>query len=801
MYNVAGMKGVATVREVSRILCGVVVLVFVLGVHSQAAAGWQNSLKPKGKPSAKLSLAVNGITNYVIVIPEKPTPQEQKAGEELAHWLGEVTGAKFPIVKDSEKPRETELSIGRTNRLASSAAELLRLELGEEGYAITVKGKRILLVGGRKRGPIYAVLALLEEDVGCRWYTRKVNRIPKKPTLRLRIVPRSYMPPFRLRDPFYKDAFDGRWSLLNRTNAPRARIPKEWGGNLNYVPGWFVHTFNRIVPPSKYFDVHPEYYQLDKKGKRTHRNPCPTHPEVVRIAVRKVLEAVARSPDSELISVSKNDIRGVCQCPTCKALNEAEGSPSAGPLSLVNKVAEAVEEVRPDALVTTLAYHDTVQPPKTMRPRPNVVIRLCTDSCMWRHPFTPARDSEYFRTALEGWARIHDKIFIWDYSVNFGNYMEPWPSFHAIAENLRFYARNNVIGVMIQGAYQSTGNERELMRSWVFAKLLWDPSRDTWELMKDFIWGYYGRAAPPLIKYNKMLYRAGLKHKRISQEPGFLEKAKALFARAEELAPNEEILHRVELARLPIIDLEVKRLLKELPRHPDTFDREYFLSLLGKFEEVARREKLWKVAERLRLDDWLKRMRKLVSPPTPAELIKQKYKGTDVFLYRLSANWKFARDLENVGQRKGWFKTDFDDSKWSLYRVDLGVGWEEQGFSGDGFGWFRKLITVPKELNRKHLYLYFRAVDEEAWVYIDGKLVHENTVKTTGLEPFQLWLAPFAVEAIGMLKPGASHHLCVRVYDSAGMGGIYLPVFLVSSDAALTAREITALARIRNPWQ
>ena len=92
--------------------------------------------------------------------------------------------------------------------------------------------------------------------------------------------------------------------------------------------------------------------------------------------------------------------------------------------------------------------------------------------------------------ALKGWAAIHDKIGIWDYSVHFGNYMQPWPSFHAIAENLRAYAQNNVVGVMIQGAYQSPGNERELMRSWVFAKLLWDPDRECWPLMQDFIHGF-----------------------------------------------------------------------------------------------------------------------------------------------------------------------------------------------------------------------------------------------------------------------------------------------------------------------
>jgi len=45
-------------------------------------------------------------------------------------------------------------------------------------------------------------------------------------------------------------------------------------------------------------------------------------------------------------------------------------------------------------------------------PRQKGAIRLCTDRCMWAHPFTPAEDSEVFSSALEGWAKIHDRIHI-----------------------------------------------------------------------------------------------------------------------------------------------------------------------------------------------------------------------------------------------------------------------------------------------------------------------------------------------------------------------------------------------------
>ena len=60
---------------------------------------------PNGPPAdndgaGPITLARGGQTDYTIVTPAAPTTQEQKAAEELARWLNEMTGAEFPIVTD-----------------------------------------------------------------------------------------------------------------------------------------------------------------------------------------------------------------------------------------------------------------------------------------------------------------------------------------------------------------------------------------------------------------------------------------------------------------------------------------------------------------------------------------------------------------------------------------------------------------------------------------------------------------------------------------------------------------------------
>ena len=85
-------------------------------------------------------------------------------------------------------------------------------------------------------------------------------------------------------------------------------------------------------------------------------------------------------------------------------------------LVLVNQVAEAIEAEHPDVAIDTLAYLETIQVPKTFRPRKNAVIRLCNDSVGARsRPFTPAERCDVAKLA-SAWGAAHNRIYIWDYN-------------------------------------------------------------------------------------------------------------------------------------------------------------------------------------------------------------------------------------------------------------------------------------------------------------------------------------------------------------------------------------------------
>ncbi len=564
-------------------------------------SAWVNSLKPTAKTGTDLTITENNKANYSILLSKKPTTQDQKAAEDLKTWLEKMTGATIQIVTESKNSKTTDqvISIGQTQLFKKSKLAASGENLKDEGYGIDQKDKTLFIWGGRTRGVINGVYALLEEDLGCRWYSNECNMIPSIGTLKFAPALRTFVPALSCRDPFWYVAFDATWSLRNRTNAPDAKVPEEWGGAIDYG-GMFVHTFHGLFPEKDYYEAHPEYYMLNDQNKRVTSQLCTTNPEVIRLVKEKVRKVLKANPYAELISISKNDGGGTCLCANCKSLDDAEGSKMASLMVLVNAVAKDIEKDYPHVLISTLAYGETGPIPKTMRPNKNVSIMLCSDKTgAWRRPFEPTEICE-IGTLVKNWSKVCKRLFIWDYNINFSHYLAPMPNLDVMAENIRFYVANNAEGVMLQANYQTVGSERDWMRSWVAAKLLWNPSLNLYDLIDDFIYGYFGKAAPAVAQYNRLLQKQAeiyktelsgkwlMDHKykpiRYDMDHPFLSKeflyySTQLYDQAEKLADNKQVLDRVQRDRLPITYVK-------LVRGPEFVGPDYLMEL-DRFEKTV----------------------------------------------------------------------------------------------------------------------------------------------------------------------------------------------------------------------
>ena len=114
-----------------------------------------------------------------------------------------------------------------------------------------------------------------------------------------------------------------------------------------------------------------------------------------------------------------------------------------------------------------------------------------------------------------------------------------------------------------------------------------------------------------------------------------------------------------------------------------------------------------------------------------------------------------------------------------------------------GYGWYRSELPQVPEKKRKFTYMYFDGVDEQAWIYLNGKQVFEHTVNSTGLKIERLWVTPFSLDVSKLLYYDRPNVLSVRVHNSVQMGGIWRPVSLILSDApvdVLTQEFISTLS-------
>ena len=521
-------------------LLGIAALATLLGEHTA---------------DARITLVRNGKAKATIVCTDtlKPT---RDAAILLQDFTRRISGAELPITVRPAK-RHTffsgaEILIGGTTDLAS-----------EDGYTIGCNGNCIRISSGGGKGAVYGAVALLEKQMGVRYLAREYCRFTPSTTISIEDFNASCTPAFRYRqthsygceDPVYR-----QWFALEDPH-------EVFAANL------WVHTFNSILPSSRFGKEHPEWYSLinGKRHPGDHSQWCLSNPEVFEAACTQIDSIFKANPGMKMISVSQNDGNDTyCTCPECSAVDEYEGAHSGSLIRFLNKLAERF----PDKEFSTLAYLYSMHPPKHVKPLPNVNIMLCDIDCKREVPLTDNASGRDFVRALEGWGAISDNLFIWDYGINFDNMVSPFPNFHVLQPNLQLFHRNNATMVFeqVNGAF---GTDFSELRAYLLAKLLWDPYQDLEALKTSFLEDYYGAAAPMMSEYldlrEKELLESGrdlwIYDSPVSHKDGFLRdemmvRYDALFDEAEKAVEGDSLLlAHVQISRLQqqYSELEIAR--------------------------------------------------------------------------------------------------------------------------------------------------------------------------------------------------------------------------------------------------
>ena len=134
-------------------------------------------------------------------------------------------------------------------------------------------------------------------------------------------------------------------------------------------------------------------------------------------------------------------------------------------------------------------------------------------------------------------------------------------------------------------------------------------------------------------------------------------------------------------------------------------------------------------------------------------------------LHDFPKTWKFRFDREDAGVADRWFATEAPGD-W----IDIEIG-DWYGHQLDsvytGYCWYRIVFDAPSSWAGRKLILAFGAVDEQAWVWGNGKQAGESTTGPAA------WNTPFEIDVTDHVRAGRKNVLAVRVHNAVGPGGIW----------------------------
>lgn len=424
-------------------------------------------------------------SDYQIVIPAKPTKAEWDASGVLQTYFYKMTGLSLPIIYEYENRRSLkEIHVGNTADAGNASKGL-----GIDDVIIGTKNDKVFISGGSRKGVIYSAYTLLSDVLGCRKFTKDLEYVPHKDVLKIsKNINVKQSPSFDYRTTYFEDSLDPTYADWNK---------------LNYFFEdrlYNAHTFQVYVPAEKYFQSHPEYFAL-VDGKRNSAQLCLSNPNVYQIIKEGLRKDMLKYPQYTYWSVSQNDAEMFCHCDDCNLKRRNGKDFSEILIPFVNKLATEF----PNKIISTLAYHRSIEAPIYSNVSKNVEIMLCFTHMDRRISLaTGDGNAKMFRDFLNAWKQKTDDIFAWDYICNYNNTLSPFPNLPILQPNLQYMKTRGIKKVFLNGIGNQKGEFSEL-KSYIVSKLLWNVNADVNKLKKEFCDTYYQEASPDILKYISIL--------------------------------------------------------------------------------------------------------------------------------------------------------------------------------------------------------------------------------------------------------------------------------------------------------
>ena len=813
------MSKTKTVKGLGCVLLALLAQTF----HPGAAGAFQVT-------SARCAVVLSARTNEAV----------NTAAQELRKHLSLISGSEIPIVTaDQKRPFGRYLFYVGVPEPGDTRA------LKEEEARWSVRPGAAYLYG-HETGPgvLFAIYGFLEEQLGVRWIMPGDRGIAyeKKEVLNLTPGTRAFRPELRQRQirsgvqvrplppkPANASAADDEARRTLETVNAYAADMRDWQRRMrlgNRGGTVYGHAFTDWW--DRYSKTNPDYFAVNKYGKREPERTvepketasvftakerstgklCVSNPGVAKQIVDNWIAAGCRG---EWINTCETDLGwGFCRCDACVALDTRKPDEAFDAhltdryVYLANAVAREARARGHRVGAALYAYNQTELPPRRLKLDPGLFVGIVPTTL----------DLEETRVLFEGWRKAGAPTLL--SRPNLTRYYQttalPTGTEKQFFDTFQIAYACGAIGadydrLMCQWTLHG-------LSDYALARAFSEPDKP-FEYWENHYCSAFGPAASDVKAFFRY-WRGEVWEKRlrpnlkeITERGKWYNFARGLmwsplerYYRLEDFDRTDALLSQAGSKARTDFQREQIRNLVLANQH----GRRVFQAITAQGEEKFAHALALLEFRQKQQDDFGMAMGMITSLEAKAGDVTGVVTAENLKQYPLpwkitDLHWRFRLDPEDRGAAEKWQEQPWDAKlKWTLLRTDY--PWKaphepppeiaQALRTYEGIGWYATQIEVPEKMRGREVYLYFGAVDNSCWVYVNGRLAGEHLFQKADdwSTPFEIRIDPF------LTAEGGRQEVTVRVRNKGGSGGIWRRVWLVSkhragADAA-AGRPVTA---------
>lgn len=458
-----------------------------------------------------------GQTEWSIRVAEERDPVVTHALQELTNALKRISGADFPVRIGGEAPAGQVVLLGDlADPIIAGRAKDLELAPGDvEQTSVRTIGDTLYLAGNQPRGALYAVYAFLNRELGVRWLWPGDSGefMPQREKWELPNLAYTHAPGYAYRGFHlcgdWRDHENFRiWMGRNFINIHRHSASAH-EKRLGFHSMYSQH--NAHLSGKKYFAEHPEYFS-EINGQRYATGICMSNPDVLAEVAANLRAHIQSNPQLGILSIFPSDTQDYCRCAAC-----AKTDVSTTWFSFYNRLTDLLKAEYPPLKFATIAYQGYRDVP-ACEVRNSAFVEYATYMRCNAHTFgdTNCVRNAQVLEAFDAWEKTGAPIGNYGYEFDvFTRNARFTPFFTMIEDAIREGHRRGQAALITEvglsprtGPITSVHTVQNRLPIYLYAQLMWDPSRTADELLSGWCRTAYGDAAEAMLAYFRAMDKA-----------------------------------------------------------------------------------------------------------------------------------------------------------------------------------------------------------------------------------------------------------------------------------------------------